>query len=148
MCVCELRVRAGRPGRSRSRESPTADGWRHSAGCYRCLRASLAISVRLSAASFLLLLSAGKATATRQPSGKGREEKEKRNDDDGVPAKRRRRFILIIIDVVAIFPHRYFRLYVAMNIQVLYDMKSLCFFFCSTIDSFVTIISIIHYFII
>ena len=38
-------------GAALSRESPTADGWRHSAGCYRCLRTSLAISGCLSAAS-------------------------------------------------------------------------------------------------
>lgn len=36
---------------TRSRESPTADGWRHSAGCYRCLRTSVAIYGRLSAAT-------------------------------------------------------------------------------------------------
>lgn len=35
---------------TRSRESPTADGWRHSAGCYRCLRTSVAICGCLSAA--------------------------------------------------------------------------------------------------
>jgi len=36
---------------TRSRESPTADGWRHSAGCYRYLRTSVAIYGRLSAAT-------------------------------------------------------------------------------------------------
>lgn len=36
---------------TRSRESPTADGWRHSAGCYQCLRTSVAICNRLSAAA-------------------------------------------------------------------------------------------------
>lgn len=45
LCVGDAPLSVG------SRESPTADGWRHSAGCYRCLRTSLAISGCLSAAS-------------------------------------------------------------------------------------------------
>lgn len=53
VCVCArvyVSVRGGSRS-TRSRESPTADGWRHSAGCYRCLRTSVAIYSPLSAAS-------------------------------------------------------------------------------------------------